>query len=75
MSQDISLNLLAIVFYRERRYADALALLERAYKQTVAFHAPAPVVKQIVDNGRAVSISIGDDAAIEVWSQRSATLN
>lgn len=75
MSQDQALDLLAVVYAREQRYSEALALLERAYNQTVTFHAPASIVKQVVDNGRAISIGTGNDAAAATWSQRSVTSN
>jgi len=75
MSQDQALNLLAVVYAREQRYPEALALLERAYNQAIKFQAPASVLKQIVDNGRAISTGIGSDDASAKWSQRSVTSN
>ena len=69
-SQDMALNLFAVVFFREQRYAESLETLERAYNQGVTFRAPLDVVEQIADDGRAVSIAAGDVDAIALWSQR-----
>ena len=74
-SQDITLNVLAVVYSREQRYSEALNLLERAYNQAIAFEAPVTVVKQIVDNGKAISTATGDVAASATWLQRSVTSN
>ena len=71
MSQDMALKLFAVVYFREQRYAEALELLDRAYHQGTAFGAPAEVVQQIVDDGRAVSIAAGDPTALATWSRRS----
>ena len=70
MSQDMALNLFAVVYFREQRYAEALEILERAYHQGITFRAPSEVVEQIADDGRAVSIAAGDADAITIWSQR-----
>ena len=70
MSQDMALNLFAVVYFREQRYTEALEILERAYHQGVTFQAPSEVVEQIVDDGRAVSIAAGDVDAIAIWSKR-----
>jgi tetratricopeptide (TPR) repeat protein len=51
-SQDITLNVLAVVYFREQRSAEALNVLERAYNQAIASQASATVVKQIVENGK-----------------------
>jgi tetratricopeptide (TPR) repeat protein len=70
ISQDMALNLFAVVYFREQRYTEALEILERAYHQGVTFRAPPEVVDQIVDDGRAVSIAAGDFDAIAIWSKR-----
>lgn len=70
MSQDMALNLFAVVYFREQRYAEALEILERAYNQGVTFRAPSEVVEQIADDGRAVSIAAGDADALAIWSKR-----
>jgi tetratricopeptide (TPR) repeat protein len=70
MSQDMALNLFAVVYFREQRYTEALEILERAYNQGVTFRAPSEVVEQIADDGRAVSIAAGDVDAIAIWSKR-----
>jgi tetratricopeptide (TPR) repeat protein len=70
MSQDMALNLFAVVYFREQRYTEALEILERAYHQGVTFRAPSEVVEQIVDDGRAVSIAAEDVDAIAIWSKR-----
>jgi len=70
MSQDMALNLFAVVYFREQRYTEALEILERAYNQGVTFRAPSDVVEQIADDGRAVSIAAGDVDAIATWSKR-----
>jgi tetratricopeptide (TPR) repeat protein len=70
MSQDMALNLFAVVYFRERRYTEALEILERAYTQGVTFRAPSEVVEQIADDGRAVSIAAGDADALAIWSKR-----
>jgi tetratricopeptide (TPR) repeat protein len=75
MSQDLSLNLLAVVYFREQRSDEALRLLERAYEQATTFHAPANVVRQIVETGKGISQSTGDDDAIAAWSRRSTAQN
>jgi tetratricopeptide (TPR) repeat protein len=74
-SQDITLNVLAVVYFREQRYAESLKLLDRAYNQAIAFQAPVTVVKQIVDNGKAISTAAGDAAASAKWSGRSVPSN
>jgi tetratricopeptide (TPR) repeat protein len=74
-SQSISLNVLAVVYFREQRYAESLTLLERAYNQAITYHASATMLKQIVENGKAVSKVSGDAAASATWLQRSATPN
>lgn len=71
LSQDIALNLFAVVYFREQRYAEALEILERAYHQGITFDAPPEVVEQIADDGRAVSIAAGDVDAVAIWSQRA----
>ena len=71
MSQDIALNLFAVVYFREQRYAESLEVLERAYQQGIAFRAPSEVVQQIVNDGRAVSMATGDADAIATWSKRT----
>ena len=71
MSQDMALNLFAVVYFREQRYAEALEILERAYHQGVTFRAPAEIVEQIVNDGRAVSMATGDVDAIATWSTRA----
>jgi tetratricopeptide (TPR) repeat protein len=70
MSQDMALNLFAVVYFREQRYSEALGILERAYNQGVTFRAPAEIVEQIVNDGRAVSMATGDVDAITTWSRR-----
>jgi tetratricopeptide (TPR) repeat protein len=75
MSQDLALNLLAAVYFREQRPAKALKLLERAYEQATKFHAPVNVVRQIVETGRGISQSTGDAAAMAAWSGRSTAQN
>ena len=72
ISQDMALHLFAVVYFREQRYPEALEALERAYNQAITFRAPAEVVDQIVDDGRAVSIAAADEGAIATWSQRLA---
>jgi tetratricopeptide (TPR) repeat protein len=72
MSQDIALNLFAVVYFRERRYTESLEALERAYHQGITFRAPSEVVSQIVNDGRAVSMAAGDGDAIALWSQRGS---
>jgi tetratricopeptide (TPR) repeat protein len=74
-SQDMALSLLAVVFYREQRYADALMLLERAYNQAYEFHAPAKYMKQIVDTALGVATAAGDTKARDIWLKRSSTSN
>jgi hypothetical protein len=75
MSQDTALYLLAIVYFREKRNAESLRLLERAYNQAFQFHAPAPIVKNIVDGGMAISISTGNLALSATWSKRALGIN
>jgi tetratricopeptide (TPR) repeat protein len=70
MSQDMALNLFAVVYFREQRYTEALATLERAYDQGVTFRAPAEIVEQIANDGRAVSMATGNVDAITTWSRR-----
>jgi len=74
-SQDITLNVLAVVYFREQRYAESLNLLERAYNQAIAFQAPVTLVNQIVDNGKAIANTAGDDGAGVIWSKRSVKIN
>jgi tetratricopeptide (TPR) repeat protein len=73
MSQDGALNLLAVVYFRENRSADALPLLERAYDQAIKYHAHTTIVKQIVQSGVGISTAIGDGAGLATWSQREKT--
>jgi len=75
VSEDMALNLVAVVYYREQRYDEALEMLERAYNQGLAFRAPADIVEQIANDGRAVSTATGDVDAIALWSKRAATPN
>lgn len=75
VSEDMALNLVAVVFYREERYDEALEMLDRAYNQGVTFRAPADIVEQIANDGRAVSTATGDSDAIALWSKRVATPN
>jgi tetratricopeptide (TPR) repeat protein len=70
MSQEMALNLFAVVYFREQRYNDSLQILERAYNQGVTYGAPADIVGQIVNDGRAVSMAIGDVDEIAIWSKR-----
>jgi tetratricopeptide (TPR) repeat protein len=75
VSEDMALNLVAVVYFREQRYTEALEILERAYDQGVTFRAPADIVEQIANDGRAVSAATGDADAIALWSQRVANPN
>ena len=75
VSEDMALNLVAVVYYREQRYDEALEMLERAYNQGLAFRAPADIVEQIANDGRAVSAATGDSDAIALWSKRVASPN
>jgi tetratricopeptide (TPR) repeat protein len=75
VSEDMALNLVAVVYFREQRYTEALEMLERAYNQGVTFGAPADIVEQIANDGRAVSTASGDLAAIALWSKRVASPN
>ena len=75
ISEDMALNLVAVVYYREQRYDEALEMLERAYNQGLAFRAPADIVEQIANDGRAVSTATGDSDAIALWSKRVASPN
>jgi tetratricopeptide (TPR) repeat protein len=75
VSEDMALNLVAVVYYREQRYDEALEMLDRAYNQGVTFRAPADIVEQIANDGRAVSAATGDSDAILLWSKRVATPN
>jgi tetratricopeptide (TPR) repeat protein len=75
VSEDMALNLVAVVYYREQRYDEALEMLDRAYNQGVTFRAPADIVEQIANDGRAVSTATGDSDAIALWSKRVATPN
>lgn len=75
VSEDMALNLAAVVYYREQRYTEALETLERAYAQGVTFRAPADIVEQIANDGRAVSAATGDADAIALWSKRVASSN
>jgi tetratricopeptide (TPR) repeat protein len=75
VSEDMALNLVAVVYYREQRYDEALEMLERAYNQGLAFRAPADIVEQIANDGRAVSAATGNSDAIALWSKRVATPN
>jgi tetratricopeptide (TPR) repeat protein len=74
MSQDSSLYFLAVVYFREKRNAEALASLERAYNQATQFHAPAPTIKKIVDAGVSISVSSLDVGASVTWSKRALDL-
>jgi len=75
VSQDSAMNLLAVVYFREKRNSEALQLLERAYKQATDFHAPAPIVKQIVDTGVSISIDSVNVSAGLTWSKRALNGN
>ncbi|MGB6432163.1 MAG: hypothetical protein WBF06_16415 [Candidatus Acidiferrales bacterium] len=70
MSEDQALNLLAVVYFREQRPADALPLLDRAYNQGVKDGAPASIMSVIVKNGVAASIAAGNATAIATWAAR-----
>jgi hypothetical protein len=41
----------------------------------VTFRAPADIVEQIANDGRAVSTATGDSDAIALWSKRVGTPN
>jgi tetratricopeptide (TPR) repeat protein len=75
MSQDIVMNLLAVTYFRETRYKEALSLLEKAYTQAVQFQAPGDILRIIVANGRTVSLAAGDDTAHAIWLKRAPTSN
>src|SRR5258705_7986602 len=72
-TEDVAFNFLGVVYFREHRSDDALALLEKAYDQATTSHAPETVVKQIAENGKAISTDVGNDAAITAWSHRLET--
>jgi tetratricopeptide (TPR) repeat protein len=72
ISQNMALHLFGVVYFREQRYPEALAALERAYRQAMDFGAPSEMVDEIVSDGRAVSIAAADEDAIATWSQRLA---
>lgn len=72
LSEDMALNLFAVVYFREQRYPEALAVLDRAYRQATKFGAPGDVVGQIIDDARAVSDAAGDPEAAALWSSRAS---
>lgn len=74
LSQDVALNLLAVVCFRLERFGEALGLLERAYDQAVKYHAPSTIIKRIVENGVIISKAAGDTTANASWSQRTSAL-
>jgi tetratricopeptide (TPR) repeat protein len=75
VSQDMALNLFAVVYFRERRYAQALTVLDRAYRQATEFGAPGDVVAQIIDDARGVSVAAGDADATAIWSRRASDVS
>lgn len=74
MSEDSSLYFLGVVYYREKRDSDALGVLERGYNQALQYHAPAPIVKNIVDAGVTISVDSLDVSAGLTWSKRALSL-
>ena len=74
-SECITISLLAVVYFRERRFPESLELLDRAYNQAVKFQAPKNDVSQIVDLGIRFSRDAGDILASAVWLKRSLLLN
>ena len=75
MSQDVAMNLLGVVYFREQRTADALAVLDRAYNQAETYHAPRTIVSKIVQSGMEISTAAGDSRAATLWLQRSKSSN
>jgi len=71
MSQDWALLYLAIVYFREGRATESLALLDKAYGQATKFNAPAAIVKQIVESGLSIASTEDDSAANAIWSERA----
>lgn len=75
MSQDVAMNLLGVVYFREQRTADALAILDKAYNQAETYHAPQTIVSRVVQSGVQISTAAGDSSATALWSQRSKSPN
>jgi tetratricopeptide (TPR) repeat protein len=75
LSEDMALKLFAVAYFRERRYAEALTVLDRAYRQATEFSAPGDVVAQIIDDARAVSVAAGDPDATAIWSRRASEIS
>lgn len=46
--------------FQEQRYSETLSLIDEAYHQALAFQASATVLKQIVDQGKAIARASGD---------------
>lgn len=75
MSQDVAMNLLGVVYFREQRTAEALAILDKAYNQAETYRVPPTIVSMIVRSGMEISTAAGDSTATALWSQRSKTPN
>lgn len=75
MSQDVAMNLLGVVYFREQRTEDALAILDKAYNQAETYHATQTIVSRIVQSGVQISTAAGDSPATALWSQRSKSPN
>jgi tetratricopeptide (TPR) repeat protein len=69
--QEVALNMLAVTYYHEQRYTEALKLLERAYAQATKFKDSQKIAETIVHNGVVVSIAALDPVAIATWSGRA----
>jgi tetratricopeptide (TPR) repeat protein len=75
MAQNTAMYLLAVDYFREKRNAESLQLLDRAYVQATQFHGPSATIKKIVDSGIAISIESGDLSSGVTWSKRALSTN
>lgn len=71
MSEARARNLLASAYFWDRRQAEAMEMLERAYQEALESSATPEMIRQIIDNGRTAAGLIGDEAAKAKWDGRS----
>jgi tetratricopeptide (TPR) repeat protein len=72
MSEARARNLLGAAYFRDGRHADAMEMLEKAYREALESNATQGMIQQIIESGRAAAGQMGDVALKAKWDSRIA---
>jgi tetratricopeptide (TPR) repeat protein len=70
-SQAQTRNLLGNAYFQDGRREAAMDMIEAAYTEMAENDANPAVIQQVIDNGRAVSLALGDPILLVKWETRA----